>query len=106
MVRSGRETNNFSRRDFLKTVIGGAAAFSLSSKGFGQQASAPIAATRISENLVLVTGAGPIGIMAAAVVRHAGSRVRWYSQSSNCAVDRISAAGLARPLSAISGAVP
>src|ERR1700726_10546 len=41
-----------------------------------------------------------------AVVRHAGSRVRWYSQSSNCAVDRIRATGLARPLSAIFGAVP
>ena len=41
-----------------------------------------------------------------AVVRDVGSCVRWYSQSSNCAVDRISAAGLARPLPAISGAVP
>jgi cyclase len=46
------------RRNFLKTVIGGAAAFSLSSKGFAQQTSASIAATRVSENLVLLTGAG------------------------------------------------
>ena len=46
------------RRDFLKTFLGGAAAFSLSSKGFGQQPSASIAATRLSENLVLITGAG------------------------------------------------
>jgi hypothetical protein len=37
------------------------------------------------------------------VVRHAASRVRWYSQSNNCAVV---AAGLARPLPAISRAVP
>jgi hypothetical protein len=33
-----------------------------------------------------------------AVERHAGSRVRWYSHSINCAVDRISAAGLAKTL--------
>jgi len=37
------------------------------------------------------------------VVRHAASRVRWYSQSNNCAVG---AAGLARPLPAISRAAP
>ena len=46
------------RRNFLKTVIGGTAAFSLPSKGFSRQTSAAIAATRVSENLVLLTGAG------------------------------------------------
>ena len=46
------------RRDFLKTVIGGAAAFSLSSEGFGQQTSASIAAMPLSENLALFSGAG------------------------------------------------
>ena len=47
-----------SRRDFLKAVIGGTAAFSLASGGFAQQSSASIAATRLSENMVLLTGAG------------------------------------------------
>jgi glyoxylase-like metal-dependent hydrolase (beta-lactamase superfamily II) len=42
----------------MKSVIGGAAAFSLASKGFGQQTSGSIAAMRLTENLVLVTGAG------------------------------------------------
>ncbi len=47
-----------SRRDFLKAVIGGTTAFSLTSGGFAQQPSASIAATRLSENMVLLTGAG------------------------------------------------
>ena len=47
-----------SRRDFLKAVIGSTAAFSLASGGFAQQSSASVAATRLSENMVLLTGAG------------------------------------------------
>ena len=38
--------------------MGGTAAFSLASGGFAQQSSASIAATRLSENMVLLTGAG------------------------------------------------
>jgi cyclase len=46
------------RRDFLKTFIGGATAVSLSARGFGRQTSTSITATRLSENLVLISGAG------------------------------------------------
>jgi glyoxylase-like metal-dependent hydrolase (beta-lactamase superfamily II) len=46
------------RRNFLKAFIGGAAVSSLARQGFGRQTSSPIAATRLSENLVLITGAG------------------------------------------------
>jgi cyclase len=46
------------RRDFLGIVLGGAAGLSLSSPASGQQRHAPIAASRLSDNLVEFTGAG------------------------------------------------
>jgi len=51
-------SNPKERRDFLKTILGGTAALSLSSIGFARQSSGPIAATKVAENLVLITGAG------------------------------------------------
>jgi cyclase len=46
------------RREFLKTVLGGAAAISLSSQGFARQSSSAIQASKIEDNLVLISGAG------------------------------------------------
>jgi glyoxylase-like metal-dependent hydrolase (beta-lactamase superfamily II) len=46
------------RRDFLRTVIGGAAGLAFSDRAFGQGAPASLAVTRLSDNLVEITGAG------------------------------------------------
>jgi len=46
------------RRDFLKTVLGGAAGLSLSTKLWGQNGSTSITATKIADNFALISGAG------------------------------------------------
>jgi hypothetical protein len=46
------------RRDFLKTLLGGAAGISLSSAALAQDVTTPITATKITENFTLITGAG------------------------------------------------
>jgi glyoxylase-like metal-dependent hydrolase (beta-lactamase superfamily II) len=46
------------RREFIDTLIGGAAGLSLSWPAFGQVPSTPIHATKLNEKLVLVTGDG------------------------------------------------
>src|SRR5262245_17925865 len=46
------------RRDFLRTLIGGAATLTFTRTAFGIETPEPIAATRLSANTTLVTGAG------------------------------------------------
>ena len=46
------------RRDFLKTLLGGAAGLSLSTTVFGQGSATPITATKITDNFALISGAG------------------------------------------------
>src|SRR5437762_7913114 len=46
------------RRDFLKTLLGGAAGLSLSTTVFGQSGATPITATKITDNFALISGAG------------------------------------------------
>jgi len=46
------------RRDFLKTLLGGAAGLSLSARVFGQGSPTPITSTKISDNFSLISGAG------------------------------------------------
>jgi cyclase len=46
------------RRDFLKTLLGGAAGLSLSTTVFGQGGPTPITATKITDNFALISGAG------------------------------------------------
>ena len=46
------------RRDFLKTVLGGAAGLSLTTKLWGETGSTPITATKIADNFALISGAG------------------------------------------------
>jgi len=46
------------RRDFLKTLLGGAAGWSLSTTVFGQGGVKPITATKITDNFALISGAG------------------------------------------------
>src|SRR5215472_2213363 len=46
------------RRSFIRTLIGGAAALSLSGRAFGRESSSPITATRLTDDLALITGAG------------------------------------------------
>ena len=59
------------RRDFLKTLLGGAAGLSLSTKVFGQGGATSITATKITDNFALISGAwsnvlvhsGPDGLL-------------------------------------------
>jgi glyoxylase-like metal-dependent hydrolase (beta-lactamase superfamily II) len=46
------------RRDFLRAILGGAAGLSLSTSAFGQSASSPITATKLTDRLVLLAGDG------------------------------------------------
>jgi len=46
------------RRDFLKTLLGGAAGLSLSTTVFGQGGTKAITATKITDNFALISGAG------------------------------------------------
>ena len=46
------------RRDFLKTLLGGAAGIPLSTAALAQIATTPITATKITDNFSLITGAG------------------------------------------------
>ena len=46
------------RRDFLKTLLGGAAGISLSSAALAQDAATPITATKITDNFTVISGAG------------------------------------------------
>jgi len=46
------------RRDFLKTLLGGAAGLSLSTRLRGQSRSTPITATKLADNFALISGAG------------------------------------------------
>jgi cyclase len=46
------------RRDFLRAIIGGAAGLTLSTTAFGQTASAPITATKLTDRLALLEGDG------------------------------------------------
>jgi glyoxylase-like metal-dependent hydrolase (beta-lactamase superfamily II) len=46
------------RRDFLKTLLGGTAGISLSTKLLAQGAPTPITATKVTDNFILITGAG------------------------------------------------
>jgi glyoxylase-like metal-dependent hydrolase (beta-lactamase superfamily II) len=46
------------RRSFIRTLVGGAAALSLSGRVSGRESSSPVTATRLSEDLALITGAG------------------------------------------------
>jgi len=46
------------RRDFLKTLLGGTAGVSLSTKLLGQGVSTPITATKVADNFTMISGAG------------------------------------------------
>jgi glyoxylase-like metal-dependent hydrolase (beta-lactamase superfamily II) len=46
------------RRDFLKTLLGGAAGLSLSTTVFAQSGARTISATKITDNIALISGAG------------------------------------------------
>src|SRR5439155_16070434 len=46
------------RRDFLKGLIGGAAGLSVSRTAFGVLGDSPITATRLTDSLTLLSGAG------------------------------------------------
>src|SRR5439155_13923897 len=47
-----------SRRNFCRTMIGGLTSLSLSRIAFARQSNGPITATKLSENIILLTGAG------------------------------------------------
>ena len=49
---------SLNRRDFIGALVGGATGLSLSRKVFGQQGRAQITASKLSDNLVQITGAG------------------------------------------------
>src|SRR6185369_8353673 len=52
------------RREFLSALIGGAAGLSLTYRAFGQNPPPAIKATKLSDNLALVTGdGGNIGVV-------------------------------------------
>src|SRR5262245_26417225 len=51
------------RRDFLKGLVSGAAALSLSRTGFALRGDLPITATRLTDNLTLVDAAGGNGVV-------------------------------------------
>src|SRR5215217_1093111 len=46
------------RREFLTTLVAGAAGLSLVPKVFAQAATGPIATTKLSDNYLLISGAG------------------------------------------------
>jgi len=57
---------NFCRRDFLGSLLGGAAGLSLARRGFGQAAPTPIQATKLTGHIALLSGdGGNIGLIAA-----------------------------------------
>jgi cyclase len=48
----------FDRRDFLRTLVGGAAGLSLTCRGFGQAPPDPIKVTRLTDRIALLAGDG------------------------------------------------
>jgi cyclase len=57
---------NFDRRDFLRTLVGGAAGLSLTYRSFGQAAPDPIRATKLTDRIVRLSGdGGNVGLVIA-----------------------------------------
>ncbi|SRR5579875_232559 len=55
---------HWNRREFFAALAGGAAAFSIRSRAFGQNATAPIKATRLSDRITMISGdGGNVGVI-------------------------------------------